>query len=108
MLNVDDLEMPSVNGRYLIDYLYEIGPTISSGDGQAIIPQSEIIAWMSNTGVELEPWEIRIIRILSGEYLSEHYLSLKHDRPCPWDACPYLNVYKNLFWKRLRAAFGKI
>jgi hypothetical protein len=38
--------------------------------GNAPLPHSEIAAWQDNTGIKLTPWEARMLRTLSAEYLS--------------------------------------
>lgn len=77
-------DMPEVEaGAYLLNYLWEIGPTMSAGGYPGPITHEEIAAWSSLTGIELEPWESRFIRKLSVEYLDENYRAQKRERPAP-------------------------
>jgi len=65
-------EMPPLEqGGYLVSYLLEIGPTMASGMGAGPISYEAILAWQELTGIALQPWEMRFLRRLSGEYLSE-------------------------------------
>lgn len=79
--------MPDVSaGAYLIDYLYECGPSYAAGMGAGALPHSEIAAWQWNTGVRLQPWEARFIRSLSRAYVAESNRALASDCPPPWDS----------------------
>lgn len=70
----DDDEQPSYPPLsvpdYLIGYLFDVGPAMAGGMGNAQLSHSEIKAWQDNTGIELTPWEARTLRTLSGEYLA--------------------------------------
>jgi len=78
--------MPPCSAQYLLDYLFEIGPTVLVGQGQGPIPQSEIAYWMSNTGIRLTPWEVRTLRCLSVAYLCEASRATRRDYPAPWQS----------------------
>ena len=45
-----------------------------------------IDAWQRVTGVHLAPWEARLIRTLSIEYLAEHRRAESENCPAPWRA----------------------
>ena len=78
-------ELPPVEaGGHLIGYLWEIGPMIPAGMGLGPITQGEIQAWQANTGIDLQPWEARFLRRLSGEYLAELHAAEKPERQAPW------------------------
>ena len=79
--------MPPVErGEYLLTYLWEIGPVMAGGMSSMPITQVEIRAWQDNIGIRLQPWEVRCIRRLSLEYLSESRKAEKRDRFAPWGA----------------------
>jgi hypothetical protein len=78
-----DPPMPEVNAGYLLDHLFEIGPTMSAGGYPGPITHEEIMAWMELTGVPLQPWESRFIRRLSCEYIAEQHRAAKPDCPEP-------------------------
>jgi hypothetical protein len=74
---------PAGDAEYLIGYLWEVGPTLMLGGHAGPITHEELRAWVDLTGFELEPWEVRFIRRLSGEYLHEAYRATKRDCPAP-------------------------
>jgi len=79
--------MPPLDGvAHLLGYLYELGPTMAAGMGAGPITYSEIRAWMESVGVDLQPWEVRILRRLSLIYLNESHKAEKRDCPAPWRA----------------------
>lgn len=65
---------------YLTDWLFEIGP-MTGGD---VIGWLDLTAWQRITGIELTPWEARLIRRLSGEYALECLAARKPDRLMPY------------------------
>lgn len=77
--------MPPVDGgTHVLDYFFEIGPLMSAGFGPGPITHTEINAWQELLGIELSPWEFRLIRRLSLEYLAESTRARKRDCPAPW------------------------
>jgi hypothetical protein len=76
-------DMPTVDAEYLIGYLWEVGPTMAAGGYPGPVTHEEILAWQKLTGVELQPWEMRFLRRLSGEYLLESHRAEKADCPEP-------------------------
>lgn len=66
---------PLAAGRYLLAYLWEIGPTLSGGMGDGPITHGEIAAWQSNMGIDLQPWEAALLRRLSLDHLCQSQLS---------------------------------
>ena len=78
-------EMPSAEGAdYLLGYLWEVGPTLVAGMGAGPITHQELCAWQANSGVRLQPWEARILRRLSIDYLAEMSRAERADCPAPW------------------------
>lgn len=74
--------MPPVTGpAYLLEYLFEIGPTMAAGMGNGPITFSEILAWQLLTGIRLRPWEVRLLRRLSRDYLGASQSDVVH---APW------------------------
>lgn len=79
-------DMPAIDAQYLIGYLWEIGPTMAAGMGAAPLSHVEIAAWQANVGIELQPWETRLLRRLSYDYLAESRAAESADSPAPWTA----------------------
>ena len=78
-------ELPSVDGAaYLVAYLWDMGPTMVAGMGLGPLTHEEIRAWQSNTGVRLQPWEARLLRQLSMDYIVQMRNAEKADCPPPW------------------------
>lgn len=84
----DDLYMPPMPPMgvlgYLISYLYEIGPVEAAGSGAGPLTHREILAWCQLMGITLQPWETKLIRRLSLEYLFETHKAGKWDAQPPW------------------------
>jgi len=78
-------ELPPLDAAaHLIGYLFEVGPMQAQGMGLGPISHSEIRAWQETSGIDLQPWEARFLRKLSGEYVAEVHEAEKQDRPAPW------------------------
>lgn len=78
--------MPPVplHAVYLLDHWQDVGPTGVGAMGETVLSYGEIHAWCDLTGVELEPWEARLLRHLSGEYLGERAAAADPMRLAPW------------------------
>lgn len=84
-------ELPPVEAAgYLVGHLWEVGPTMATGSGSGPITFQELHAWQEQIGVELQPWEIRILRQLSLDYLVEFRKA--EDPLCP---PPYGKLSRN-------------
>ena len=80
-----EIEMPPFDdGEYLIAYLYELGPTVAAGMGAGPVTFAEMAAWQVARGFELEPWEARLLRRLSVDYLAESHRATERNCPPPW------------------------
>lgn len=79
--------MPEVQlGSYLLSYFLDVGPVEQSGMGDTVLSHQELRAYQDNIGIRLQPWEIRLIRRLSGEYLRAKFVAEKASAPAPWYA----------------------
>lgn len=68
----------------VIHRLVEMGITGAGGMGPRPLGWADIDAWSRGTGVELMPWEFRLIRHLSSAYLGELGKAESENRPPPW------------------------
>lgn len=94
--------MPELEGAdYLIGYLWEVGPTVNSGP----VTHQELRAWQAGIGIELQPWEIRFLRRLSGDYLRESFLATKPDSPAP---APEFALNTSMTWKSLQKSLREL
>ena len=71
-------------GGHVLTWLFEVGPTQQSGMGPTPITFQELESWQRQTGLELQPWEVRMLRHLSLEYLQESQAAVKSDRKPPY------------------------
>lgn len=82
--------MPEAGAQYLVNYLFEIGPTMPGAGGPVQITHGEIRAWQENAGIDLQPWEVRLLRRLSLDYLTESYGAAK-----PGAKPPFGELYRS-------------
>ena len=75
---------PITSCDYMIGYLFEAGPVMSDTMGSAPLSNMEIRAWQDNTGASLTPWEARLLRSLSREYLCSSQAAETPSCPPPW------------------------
>ncbi|MGK5049605.1 hypothetical protein ACQ4WP_27470 [Janthinobacterium sp. GB4P2] len=86
-----EIEMPPLEcGEHLIGYLYEFGPTMAAGMGAGPVTFVEMEAWQRARGINLHPWEARLLRRLSCDYLAESHKATKWDCPAPYMDSPSL------------------
>jgi len=77
-------ELPPNPLPYITEWLFEVGPTSPGGMGPTAIGWRDLQAWQTLTGVDLMPWEARILRRLSVDFLHEAQDATKPDHPAPW------------------------
>nr|WP_277923477.1 hypothetical protein [Sphingomonas sp. TREG-RG-20F-R18-01] len=78
--------MPPAPAYHLVEYLIEMGMSEAAGMGMVPLSWREINAWCDRTRVDLAPWEARLIRRLSTEYLAESRRAESENAPPPWRA----------------------
>ncbi|WP_404711483.1 hypothetical protein [Sphingomonas sp. MMS24-J13] len=78
--------LPPTSMPHIASRLMEIGPTQPAGMGVAPLSWSEINAWCDRTGIEIAPWEARLIRRLSVEYIAFGRKAEAENCPPPWKA----------------------
>ncbi|WP_243395567.1 phage tail assembly chaperone [Sphingomonas oleivorans] len=78
--------MPPNPAPHLITWLVEIGLTEEAGMGRGPISWQSIDAWCNRTSIDLEPWQSRLLRSLSTEYLAESRRAESENCPAPWRA----------------------
>lgn len=76
--------LPPNPAPYLVDWLFEAGPSSAAGLSAGPIGWQELEAWARTTGRDLLPWEARILRKMSREFTSEAQAAKKRDAPAPW------------------------
>lgn len=81
---------PAGAAGYLLEYLYDIGPTLAAGMGDGPITQGEIAAYQANMGLHLDSWEVGMLRQLSIAHLNQSHLAT--DPACK---PPFGELYRN-------------
>ena len=88
-------DAPEVSsGRYLIDYLFDVGPCMEGAMGAVSLSYQEILAWQINLGLRLAPWEVRMLKTLSREFVSMSNDARDIDCEAPWGASEYAQTSK--------------
>ena len=81
------LTMPLVNGhQYIIEWLFDVGPTMMSSMGNSPLTFEEIYAWGKD--IDISHWEASTIRKLSIDYLSMLHHGSEPDCPVPYAETP--------------------
>jgi hypothetical protein len=78
------IEMPPLSASYLVAYLFEIGPIFAGGMGEVGLPHYEIESWQRLSGIELQPWEVKVLRSASIAYAKQAQLAIKPECMPPW------------------------
>ncbi len=78
--------MPVNPAPHITDRLVEMGLSEAAGMGAAPLSWKEINAWCERTCVDLPPWEARLMRRLSADYLAESRKAESETCPPPWIA----------------------
>lgn len=81
-----DPPMPPNPAPHIIDRLVEIGLNEAAGMGVGPISWLSIDAWQRLTATYLSPWEAKLIRALSVEYVAESRRAESETCPPPWRA----------------------
>ena len=97
--------MPPNPAPHFIDRLVEIGLTEATGMGSAPLSWSSIASWQSVMCITLQPWESRLIRKLSVEYLAESRRAECENCPPPWRTEP-TEQERQVELDRLRMVLG--
>lgn len=83
-----DLPQLSPEYSFLVSYLFDAGPTSRGGQFGTVLTWPDLQAWQAGAGVSLPAWQLRMLRHLSAQYLSESIRADTHDAPPPWEREP--------------------
>lgn len=97
--------MPPNPAPHIVNRLIEMGLSEANGMGASPLSWREIMAWQTATGVDLPPWEARLIRTLSVAYLAESRNAESENCPPPWRA-PVTRREMDTEEARLRMVLG--
>ena len=76
-------ELPDMPVSHWVSYLWDVGPSLPTGNGPAPITYGELVAWQQTSGVTLSPWDAQMVRRLSIEYINEQSRAVKPGCPSP-------------------------
>lgn len=93
---------------YLADILFDAGPTMPTGLGEAPLSHGELRAYQENMGIRLNPFEIRAIRAASASFLVERSLAEDPARPAPWDGHTVSDAEKAAVARSLRDSIRRM
>ncbi len=79
-------QMPPNPAPHILSRLIEIGLSESNGMGATPLSWREINEWQRAMSIDIPPWECRLIRRLSIEYLAEGRRAESENYPAPWRA----------------------
>ena len=90
---IDDLapDFPTIRTPWVIDWLMEVGPTDPGAMGAVPISWATIGQWQHCMCLDLPPWQARLLRRLSMEFVAETVRAREPDCPPPWTATSVLN-----------------
>ena len=91
--------MPPNPAPSLLAWLLELGITESGGMGPVPLSWREIAEWTRLSGIELPPWQVRLLRNLSVAYIAESRRAEEELCAPPWGRDP-------LEAMRMRAVLG--
>jgi hypothetical protein len=92
----------------LVQWLIEIGPTEQAGMGSSAISWRTLEAWQAFTGIRLEPWQGRLLRRLSGDWLVEADKATKPDWPEPWVDPAAIAVNRVMIGRNIGSVFASM
>lgn len=99
-------DLPPVSAPHIVAYLMEIGPVEAGAMDGAPISWATMRYWQDQMGVTLQPWEARLIRRLSVEYLNQCRKARDPECPPPWGGMT--EERRASLDARLRANFGAL
>ena len=97
-------ELPPNPAPHLTNLLFEVGPAEPGGMDDAPIGWSTLRDWQAQVGLQLPPWQARLLRRLSRDYVAEARQARDEDRPAPWGAT--IQEKRDVVAARVRAIFG--
>jgi hypothetical protein len=101
----DNPEAPSGH-PVLVQWLLDAGPTVPGGGGAAPLTWSALNAWTEGSGTPLEPWQGRLLRRLSAEWLAQADKARKPDCPEPMQEDEGQAASGSSIAERIKRAFG--
>jgi hypothetical protein len=101
--------LPKNPASYLTDWLFEIGPTSAGSMGEGPLGYRDFAAWQDISGIDLMPWEARLLRQLSIEYAMTRHKAEEQAFPAPYSGeVDDVVANRDVVAKQVDAVFGKL
>jgi hypothetical protein len=98
--------IPATSAPHIVEWLLEIGPGEAAGMGLAPLGWGQIDAWCSRTGIDLPPWQFRLLRRLSAAYVTESRRAEDPNAPPPWQDAEAIRENRDVVAKAMRLAMA--
>ena len=79
-----EVPMPPLPAPHLLDYLMTVGPVEITGMDKVPVSWTTLESWQRCTGIELPPWQCKLLLRLSADFLAESKAAEEPDAPAPW------------------------
>lgn len=99
--------MPEVEAEYVIAYWQQCGMAGQGMSGPVGLTAVELNAWEQSMGVELSPWEHKVIREMSRAYVAALHGGEEPDAPPPYGAA-VVEVDRAAVSKKVSGAFKSL
>lgn len=100
--------MPPCSAPIFIAWLFDAGPYQASSMGKAALSPGWVAEWEAERGIRLEPWQRRLLRRLSGDYLAEGDRATKHDCPPPWQPSEMTPHSREVVSAKIKSVFARM
>jgi hypothetical protein len=97
---------PPCDAPYLIEYLFDAGPFEDGKNGMAKLSSRELLAWQKGSGVKLQPWEFRLIRRLSADYVNQCIASEDPNEPPPYQTKAVIEKNRDAVARSIRTGMA--
>lgn len=77
-------QMPPNPMPHFVEWFFEIGIVDAGGMGPVPLSWRTILDWQDAVGIELSPWEAKLMRDLSVAYVTEKTRGENETCPAPW------------------------
>jgi hypothetical protein len=104
----EDYHLPECSTPFLVERLLEIGPVLAGPMGSAAFSWRDLQAWQECTGIQLPPWQARMLVDLSREYAAFIQTAEKQDCPPPWSEPPLTEDKRISISRSLRIGFAAL
>lgn len=95
--------LPDNPAPYLTGWLFDIGPSMAAGPGEAPLSLAYVQQELSVLGVDVLPWEAKLLRRLSIDYIDQRQKARKPSCPAPYTARDHLAANQDAVANQFKA-----